>query len=555
MAAHAEISGTGAADPASRRETEWQLSAHDLSAVRQWLCDHNAVDGFTIEPRPAHTIYDTYLDTEDWRIRRAGFALRLRDLPGRAEATLKDLAPESNGVRNRREINEPLPSAECEALTLSGGPVCARVQAVAGPQPLKALFRVRTQRECFAVLEHEGAEAAEIALDDTIVVSPDGGARARLKRVEVEALSDSPQSLERLVDQLRSECALEPATDSKYEVGLKSSALRTPVAPLLGSLAVEPALSVGEVGRANLRRHLSSWLAHEPAARLGEDPEQLHELRVAGRRIDTTLGVFDSCLPKSLTRQRPAWKALLRVLGAVRDLDVQLVELTNFAKALDVSSAHHLEPLRNRLEGERRVARAKMLSALDRHSTRHLIDRLAAAIADPDLVPVKRNNPPAAVVAPKLIRRNFKKLRRAAEAIRVDPTAAAHHYLRRRAKRFRYTIESFEGFYGQSADQLLQALRRLQKSLGEHQDAEVAANRFHAMVGARGARLPAETLFLMGVFAERKRMTAGKARKRLPKGYGRVRGRRWKALRREMRELAAQQASDLQEPAQPAVGA
>jgi CHAD domain-containing protein len=180
---------------------------------------------------------------------------------------------------------------------------------------------------------------------------------------------------------------------------------------------------------------------------------------------------------------------------------------------------------------------------------------LAAAIADPDLVPVKRNNPPAAVVAPKLIRRNFKKLRRAAEAIRVDPTAAAHHYLRRRAKRFRYTIESFEGFYGQSADQLLQALRRLQKSLGEHQDAEVAANRFHAMVGARGARLPAETLFLMGVFAERKRMTAGKARKRLPKGYGRVRGRRWKALRREMRELAAQQASDLQEPAQPAVGA
>jgi hypothetical protein len=57
----------------------------------------------------------------------------------------------------------------------------------------------------------------------------------------------------------------------------------------------------------------------------------------------------------------------------------------------------------------------------------------------------------------------------------------------------------------------------------------------------------------MGVFAERRRMIAGKARKRFPKGYGRVRGRRWKALRRELRALSAQHASDLHQPPQPAV--
>jgi CHAD domain-containing protein len=243
----------------------------------------------------------------------------------------------------------------------------------------------------------------------------------------------------------------------------------------------------------------------------------------------------------------------MRILGAVRDLDVQLVELASFAPTLDAGSARHLEPLLSRLEAERRAARAKMLNALDRRATRHLIDRLGAALADPDPVPVKRNNPLAAVVAPRLIRRNFKKLRRAAEAVRADPTAASNHYLRRRAKRLRYTIESFTGFYGQCADHVLQALRRLQKSLGEYHDAAVAANRFHAMAGSRGSRLPAETLFLMGVFAERKRTIAGKASKRFPKGYGRVRGRRWKALRREMRDLSAQYASDLHEPPPPTV--
>jgi hypothetical protein len=173
MAAHAEILGTGAADPAIRRETEWQLSAHDLNVVRQWLSDHHAVDGFTIEPRPAQTIYDTYLDTQDLRIRRAGFALRLRDLPGRAEAT-EDLAPgptacasaagstsrslQLNGMRSR--------SADRYALA------CRQSQA----QLPEALFLVRTRRQCFAIIEL-GDWAAEIALDGD-GRQPGGGGRA-----------------------------------------------------------------------------------------------------------------------------------------------------------------------------------------------------------------------------------------------------------------------------------------------------------------------------------------------------------------------------------------
>src|SRR5688500_20281321 len=96
MAGEAQPGGSDAADGEGRREIEWQLSAPDLGLVRRWLSDHGSVDGLTIEPRPTHTIDDTYLDTEDWRLRRAGFALRLRDGPGRAGATPKDLAPASD---------------------------------------------------------------------------------------------------------------------------------------------------------------------------------------------------------------------------------------------------------------------------------------------------------------------------------------------------------------------------------------------------------------------------------------------------------------------------
>jgi len=538
MTGEAKPDDSGAANDEGRREIEWQLSAPDLGLVRRWLSDHGSVDGLTIEPRPTHTIDDTYLDTEDWRLRRAGFALRLRDVPGRAEATLKDLASAYDSLRSRREINEPLPRADFEALAAGNGPVSTRVQAVAGPEPLKALFRVRTHRERFAALEQGDQQAAEIALDDTIVASPDGGSRTRLARVEVEAITGTPASLETLVDQLQSECALSPAADSKYEVGLKVAGLAEPVAPDLGSVTINPSLSTGEVGRANLRRHLATWLAHEPAARLGEDPEELHELRVAARRIETTLRVFEPYMAKTLIRQRPAWKSLIRALGAVRDLDVQLSGLTGLVGELHDKDAEQLAPLRERLMSERRVAHTRMLDMLDRPSTRRLIHRLRVALARPGQVPVRADNPVAAVVAPKLIRGSFKRVRRAARALRTDGSASAHHALRRRAKRLRYTIEAFDGLYGNEAHRLLQAIRRLQKSLGSNQDAHVTADRFRAMVHSRAKRLPPQTSFWIGVFVERNAGVAADARRRVRKRYAKLHGRRWKALRHAMDKLA-----------------
>jgi len=57
---------------------EWQLACTDLGAVRRWLADHGRIDGLVLKPRSTLQIFDTYLDTDDWRIYRAGFALRIR---------------------------------------------------------------------------------------------------------------------------------------------------------------------------------------------------------------------------------------------------------------------------------------------------------------------------------------------------------------------------------------------------------------------------------------------------------------------------------------------
>src|SRR5713226_2041568 len=105
------------------REVEWQLACTDLGSVRRWLADHGTIGGLVLEPRSTQQIFDTYLDTDDWRIHGAGFALRIRSESGKSEATLKSLHSAGTELADRRELTETLESSASESLRQSIGPV------------------------------------------------------------------------------------------------------------------------------------------------------------------------------------------------------------------------------------------------------------------------------------------------------------------------------------------------------------------------------------------------------------------------------------------------
>src|SRR6266481_7270080 len=320
------------------REVEWQLACTDLGSVRRWLADHGTIDGLVLEPRSTLRIFDTYLDTDDWRIHRAGFALRIRSESGKSEATLKSLHSASAEVADRRELSEALESSASESLRQSIGPVGARVHAVSGAQALVPLFEVRTSRQRFGVRrEDEAQQLGEIALDETVISRPHGEPQTSMQRVEVEALTEVREPLQSLVKSLRSDCALEAASDTKYSRGLKSVGLAPGPAPEFAPTAVNASMSLVEVALANLRCYLSAWYLHEPGARLGDSPEELHDLRVAGRRVDAVLRQFQSFLPAEFLKLRTTLKGVLSALGHARDLDVALSELQDFSRKLPKS--------------------------------------------------------------------------------------------------------------------------------------------------------------------------------------------------------------------------
>src|SRR5262249_31749356 len=99
------------------------------------------------------------------------------------------------------------------------------------------------------------------------------------------------------------------------------------VAPGEESGPAKGAPAVGHL-RALMRRQLTEIERHDPAVRVGSDPEDLHQLRVAVRRSRAALREASALLgAEEAQAVRDELRWLGRQLGPVRDLDVLLSRL------------------------------------------------------------------------------------------------------------------------------------------------------------------------------------------------------------------------------------
>src|SRR5713226_1888923 len=141
-----------------------------------------------------------------------------------------------------------------------------------------------------------------------------------------------------------------------------------------------------------MREQLEAIRAHESGTRAGTDPEQLHRMRTAVRRLRSIFGapreMFDSEWVGGL-RSELVWFCSL--LGDLRDLDVFRQHLR--AELSSLKSAGRVEgrALLDRLDAQRARARINLLAALDGPRYISLLDRLDNAIEHQRVVTEKNS--------------------------------------------------------------------------------------------------------------------------------------------------------------------
>jgi CHAD domain-containing protein len=523
-------------------ELEWQFAATDLAAARTWLA--SLPQGHSerrCTRQPSLHLHDTYYDSSDWMIYRAGFALRLRHASedaadaGETELTLKALRAPVRGIARRTEISAPMPRSDIGTLLASAEPIAEHIRALVGTRLLAPLFQAHTRRERLRLLEADSElPLAEIDLDEISIETPAGEAE-QLTRVEVECIHAEPAALEPWVVGLRDGARLQPVQLSKFRTGIAAAGLDPERQPDLGSLGISASQDFSATQLAQLRRYFALLLAGEPRVR-ADAPEAVHQMRVAARHLDVLLRSWRRRGPAWAVRERRSLRMLVRSLGAVRDLDVQIAHLEASFAALAGDEQLALVPMLERLQEQRRDLRGRLLHALDSERVRFWVDswkeRLVGEHADGTAQPAATG-----AVARELVREQARKLRKRAERIRAGSDPDEYHEVRIRAKRLRYTLDAFEELFGEAGRVYGRALGKLQDILGAYQDATVREQHFAAL--ANDARqLPSATYFAMGRLVERDARAFDRCRRKFSKAYARIRGRRWRALADVMRSQA-----------------
>jgi CHAD domain-containing protein len=463
------------------------------------LPDLAGVPGVVSVAEPVeHTLEATYYDTADLRLARARVTLRRRT--GGTDAGWHVKLPASAGAR--RELRSPLGRA---VRTPTRG-VLAPVLGIVRTAPVTQVALLHTRRIVTELLDADGRVLAEVADDHvtgTALPAEPGVAAvvSAWREVEVELVDGDEELLAAAgaalvaagAEPARSPSKLSRVLADRLGTGIPPTPPTPPVAGPAGGASVGKETKRGKKGKKNgkaekgaapaaaartagevLRTALTTGAAALQEADLmvrTDQPDGVHQVRVACRRLRSVLAAFRPVLDRDAT---DPLRAELQWIGAQlagsRDAEVSVAHLRELVAAQPpelvlgpVAARLQQEDLRDGLAGTEEAHRAVT-------SPRYLqaLDALAELVADPPMT--DRATEPAGPVLTAVLAHTGKRLRRTVEAAQGSDDPTALHEVRKAAKRLRYTAEVSEQVLGNPVGALLTPLKQVQQVLGDRQD-------------------------------------------------------------------------------------
>jgi CHAD domain-containing protein len=448
---------------------------------------------------PSEDLSAEYYDTGDLRLIRAGVTLRRRSGGHDAGWHLKLPA----GADTRQEIRLPLGEADREVPAELARLVRGYTRG-AGLGPVAQIGTIRQRR---ALLDGQGEPLAEVMTDDVSAQSMgESTTLSRWREIEVELTGGGLDLLNAIDERLRG-AGLQPAGHS--------AKLARALAGRLPSEPAPPPLTPGSPAAQVILAYAAAQLAQVQAmhAQVRRDqPDSVHQMRVATRRLRSTLKTFRKVLAGAsagpdagpdVGALRAELKWLGDVLGAARDDEVLEAEIQGRLSRLPAELL--LGPVQARITSHfaPRAAsdRESALEALESARYLRLLDALTALVG---LRLAGDGAGTAGEALPGAVRRAYRRLRRRAGRAEAAPPGpdrdTALHETRKAAKEVRYAAECAEAALGKDAATLARRAKKIQSVLGDQHDAVVT----RALVRdiAIRAHLAGENTFSLGIMHE-----------------------------------------------------
>ena len=414
-------------------------------------------------------LFAMYFDTPGHELAKHEMAMRLRRSGRRWQQCLKAGASGTGGLHSREEWELDRPNASIDLSLFASTPLAKLPEAENLHRNLNEIFRVEVARTTWQV-ELEPGTRVEVALDRGTVRNANG--TEPISEIEIESVEGEPLAVFDFAEKLVGSVPLMASAVTKAQRGYRLARRdkRAPVKPR--PAALEPGMTTLAAARASIAAGVAALQANEAGALASSDPEYVHQMRVALRRIRSAVRVFRDVLePAFAERVKEDLKAFARATGDARDLDVFATEtLPPIARVCGEPAA--ARSLAARVAARRRAAREAMRERL--LSPEHTRTMLAIArwLAQPAESGAASGGDLREYAAGKIRSRHKKLVAHGKHAARLAP--AARHRLRIEAKKLRYAVEGFGALFPRKrVKAYVRALGDIQEDLGRANDAVV----------------------------------------------------------------------------------
>ncbi len=241
-------------------------------------------------------------------------------------------------------------------------------------------------------------------------------------------------------------------------------------------------LSLGDLARSAIEKHLTKACRHEAAVLKDRDPEELHQMRVALRRLRSAQVGFAVAIDLPKRAGDRAVGKVAKILGELRDLDVMDEALRDrYQPHLPEDEQALLQTVRDDLAAQRHKVFNRVAKTLQKREWPPLKAALTNWVAKPRLRPAAAW--PATTIVPDLLLPLLSHwLMHPGWLVQMGGRSvtdlsllewAVVHDLRKMAKRLRYQMALFSEFYGSDYERELAKIGDIQTVLGDLQDISV----------------------------------------------------------------------------------
>lgn len=481
--------------PASGLQFELPKNSKPIDFLDQLIADKGFIRDCDLE------FTRFFLDTFDWRLFASGFVLMSDALEGRFKTTWQ---PSNQAGVLGVVFSDRIP------MFIDDLPAGRMRRILAPVLEVRALLRQSTlecQKQRSRLENNHDKTVLRLNIESYTIKDTGRHAIKIRSRVYLEAVRGYERAFSEVARRFEEQLDLRPPSENLLVSALQRVGRRPRDYTSKLDLKLEPSMRTDASVRIIFRRLFSTLENNEPGTKQNIDSEFLHDFRVAIRRTRALLGQSKEILPidpvEDFAREF-AW--LAKATGAMRDLDVQLLNFESYRQAIPVSIREDIQPLHAFLTAKQTDAQSDLVKVLESDRYRRLKKKWKTFLDRPIEEKPKEilANTRVKQIADDSIRRVYTRIRRKGRAIDSDTEPARLHRLRIQCKKLRYLIEFFESLYpGEKIRLLIKALKGLQDNLGSFQDLAVQEKKLRqTSTELMELRSPARTLLAIGVLVQ-----------------------------------------------------